>query len=154
MSMSQIAEPSVAVAPANGHREIVELDVSGMTCGSCAARVQRALSRQSGVTEALVNYATGRATVELEPHALDAEQLIAAVERAGYGAAPVAPSATEQARTFDELERSGAREQASRVWRIAIAAPLAIAIAALTYSQPHDTTARWITAPRGAAADV
>jgi cation-transporting ATPase V len=146
MSTSQIAEPSVAVAPANGHREVVELDVSGMTCGSCAARVQRALSRQSGVTEALVNYATGRATVELQAHALDAEQLIAAVERAGYGAAPVAPSATEQARTFDELERSEAREQASLVRRIAIAVPLAIAIAVLTYTQPHDTAARWITA--------
>ncbi|HEV3035398.1 MAG TPA: heavy metal translocating P-type ATPase [Solirubrobacteraceae bacterium] len=146
MSTSQIAEPSVAVAPANGHREVVELDVSGMTCGSCAARVQRALSRQSGVTEALVNYATGRATVELEQHALDAEQLIAVVERAGYGAAPVAPSATEQARTFVELEHSEAREQAGLVRRIAIAAPLAIAIAALTYTQPHDTTARWVTA--------
>jgi copper-transporting P-type ATPase V len=146
MSTSQIAEPSVAVAPANGHREVVELDVSGMTCGSCAARVQRALSRQSGVTEALVNYATGRATVELQAHALDAEQLIAAVERAGYGAAPVAPSATEQARTFEELERSEAREQAGLVRRIAIAVPLAVAIAVLTYTQPHDTTARWITA--------
>jgi cation-transporting ATPase V len=146
MSTSQIAEPSVAVAPANGHREVLELDVSGMTCGSCAARVQRALSRQSGVTEALVNYATGRATVELQAHTLDAEQLIAAVERAGYGAAPVAPSATEQARTFEELERSEAREQASLVRRIAIAVPLAIAIAVLTYTQPHDTAARWITA--------
>jgi cation-transporting ATPase V len=146
MSTSQIAEPSVAVAPANGRRDIVELDVSGMTCGSCAARVQRALSRQSGVTEALVNYATGRATIELEPHTLDAEQLVAAVERAGYGAAPVAPSAIEQARTFEALERSEAREQASLLRRIALATPLAVAIAVLTYTQPHDTAARWITA--------
>ncbi len=146
MSTTQIAEPSVAVAPANGHREVVELDVSGMTCGSCAARVQRALSRQPGVDEARVNYATGRATIELDPHALGAEELVAAVERAGYGAAPVAPSAIEQARTFEALERSEAREQTSLVRRIAVAVPLAVAIAVLTYTQPHDTTARWITA--------
>src|ERR1700677_687883 len=115
------AEPTVAAAPSNGAREVMELDISGMTCGSCAARVQRKLSRQPGVSEALVNYATGRATLELElePGALDAEQLVAAVQSAGYGSAPVAASATEQARTFEDLERSEAREQAGLIGRIA-----------------------------------
>lgn len=41
----------------------VELHVSGMTCGSCAARVQKVLGRQTGVTRAAVNFATERATV-------------------------------------------------------------------------------------------
>jgi cation-transporting ATPase V len=143
---TQTAEPTVAAAPSNGAREVMELDISGMTCGSCAARVQRALARQPGVTEALVNYATGRATVELEPGALDAQQLAAAVEGAGYGAAPAASSASEQAHAFEALEREEAREQASLVRRIALAVPLATAIAVLTYTQPHDQTARWITA--------
>jgi cation-transporting ATPase V/Cu+-exporting ATPase len=145
---TQTAEPTVAAAPSDGAREVVELDVSGMTCGSCAARVQRALARQPGVTEALVNYATGRATVELElePGAADAQQLTAAVEGAGYGAAPAASSASEQAHAFEALERDEAREQASLVRRIALAVPLATAIAVLTYTQPHDQTARWITA--------
>src|SRR6202453_5181361 len=97
------AEPTVAAAPSNGAREVMELDISGMTCGSCAARVQRTLSRQPGVSEALVNYATGRATVELDPGAVDVEQLAAAVQGIGYGASPAARSATEQAHTFDEL---------------------------------------------------
>jgi cation-transporting ATPase V len=143
---TQTAEPTVAAAPSNGAREVMELDISGMTCGSCAARVQRALARQPGVTEALVNYATGRATIELEPGALDAQQLAAAVEGAGYGAAPAASSASEQAHAFEALEREEAREQASLVRRIALAVPLATAIAVLTYTQPHDQTARWITA--------
>jgi cation-transporting ATPase V/Cu+-exporting ATPase len=125
---------------------VVELDIAGMTCGSCAARVQRKLSRQPGVSEALVNYATARATVELEPGTLDTEQLVAAVQSAGYGAAPVAASAAEQARTFEDLERSEAREQAGLIRRIAVAVPLAAAIAVLTYTQPHDQTARWIVA--------
>jgi copper-transporting P-type ATPase V len=146
MSMSQIAEPTVAAEPSEGRHEVVELDVSGMTCGSCAARVQRTLSRQPGVSEALVNYATGRATVELESGTLEAEQLIAAVRSAGYDASSAASSAAEQARTFDELERSEAREQANLLRRIAVAVPLATAIAVLTYTQPHAQTARWIVA--------
>jgi cation-transporting ATPase V len=143
---SQTAEPTVAAAPSDGVREVMELDISGMTCGSCAARVQRALARQPGVTEALVNYATGRATVELDPGAVDVRQLAAVVEGAGYGAVPAASSASEQAHAFEALEREEAREQTSLVRRIAIAVPLAMAIAVLTYTQPHDQTARWITA--------
>ncbi len=150
MSTSQIAEPTVHAEPSDGRHEVVELDVSGMTCGSCAARVQRTLSRQPGVSDALVNYATGRATVELEPGAepgaVDVRQLVAAVQGAGYGAAPAAASASEQAHAFEALEREEAREQASLVRRIALAVPLATAIAVLTYTQPHEQTARWITA--------
>ncbi|HEY4811018.1 MAG TPA: heavy metal translocating P-type ATPase, partial [Solirubrobacteraceae bacterium] len=146
MSTSQIAEPTAAADPSNGRHEVMELDVSGMTCGSCAARVQRALSRQPGVSEALVNYATGRATVELQPGAADLAALTAAVQRIGYDAAPVAPSASEQAHSFEDLEQREASEQASLLRRIAIAVPLAVAIAVLTYTQPHDLTARWIVA--------
>jgi len=143
---TKTAEPTVAAAPSNGAREVLELDVSGMTCGSCAARVQRTLARQPGVTEALVNYATGRATVELDPGVVDVQQLTAAVASAGYGAVPAAASATEQAHAFEALEHEEAREQASLVRRIALAVPLTIAIVLLTYLQPHDQTARWITA--------
>jgi copper-transporting P-type ATPase V len=153
MSTSQIAEPTVVAAAESpdGHHDTIELDVSGMSCGSCAARVQRALSSQPGVSEALVNYATGRATVELDPGlldrgALDPDRLVAAVQRAGYDASPAAPSASEQAHAFEALERDEAREQADLVRRIALAVPLATAIALLTYVYPHDQTARWITA--------
>jgi cation-transporting ATPase V len=146
MSTSQIAEPSLAAEPSDGGHEVMEFDVAGMTCGSCAARVQRTLARQPGVTEALVNYATGRASVELEPGGVEAEELVAAVRGAGYDASPVLPSASEQARTFEQLERREQREQADLVRRIALAVPLAAAITVLTYAQPHDTTARWIVA--------
>ncbi len=146
MSTKQIAEPIALTDPIGEDRETVELDVSGMTCGSCAARVQRALGEQPGVSEALVNYATARATVESENGALDTEQLVAAVKGAGYDAKPVSPSASEQAHTFEALEASEAREEAGLLRRIAIAVPLATAIAFLTYVYPHDATARWITA--------
>jgi cation-transporting ATPase V len=146
MSTDQVVEPIALADPSGEPREIIELDVSGMTCGSCAARVQRALGQQAGVGEALVNYATGRATVELERGELDVDQLVSAVQDAGYDATPVLPSVGDQAHAFEALEASETREQASLLRRIALAVPLATAMAILTYVHPHDTTARWITA--------
>ena len=65
--------------------EHVELPITGMTCASCATRVERKLNKLEGVT-ASVNYATERATVEFDPGAVAPEQLVAAVEAAGYQA--------------------------------------------------------------------
>jgi copper-transporting P-type ATPase V len=146
MSTQETIDRDALQVADDGQARAVEFEISGMTCGSCAARVQRALSRQPGVSDALVNYATGRAKVELDDDELDPEQLIAAVRKAGYDAAPVAHDASEQAEAFDELERSEEREQTQLVRRIAVAVPLAAAIAALTYAIPHDNTARWLCA--------
>ncbi|WP_042298236.1 heavy metal translocating P-type ATPase [Paraburkholderia bannensis] len=71
-----------------------ELDIRGMTCASCAMRVEKALAKVPGVTRATVNLATDRATVEATADAPDAaalaQQLVAAVEKAGYEATPIA----------------------------------------------------------------
>ncbi|WP_413354681.1 heavy metal translocating P-type ATPase [Microbacterium sp. 1P06AB] len=66
----------------------VELDISGMTCASCATRIERKLNKLPGV-EASVNYATEKARVRAE--GVDTAQLIATVEAAGYAAAVPAP---------------------------------------------------------------
>ena len=66
----------------------VVFDVSGMTCGSCAARIKEVLVEQAGVEEAAVDVASSRATVKLAaPGTVDG--LTAAVEEIGYGLAPV-----------------------------------------------------------------
>jgi Cu+-exporting ATPase len=62
----------------------LELPVTGMTCASCAARVERTLNGLEGV-QATVNYATERATVDFEDRVAP-EELVRAVEGAGYGA--------------------------------------------------------------------
>jgi Cu+-exporting ATPase len=62
--------------------ELIELDISGMTCAACAGRVERALNKLDGVT-ASVNYATERALVTGSGNA---DALIQQVEKAGYGA--------------------------------------------------------------------
>ena len=69
-------------------REEVRLDLEGMTCASCVARIERKLNRLEGV-EATVNFATEQATVHHDP-AVTVDDLVAAVVAAGYQARPAA----------------------------------------------------------------
>ena len=72
-------------------RQSVELDLQGMTCASCAARIEKKLNRVDGV-QASVNYATEKAHVLAGPQ-VTTEQLIQTVEKAGYGASVPVPDA-------------------------------------------------------------
>jgi Cu+-exporting ATPase len=65
--------------------EHLELPIAGMTCASCANRIERKLNRLDGVS-ATVNYATEKATVSFDAAAATPEQLVGAVEAAGYQA--------------------------------------------------------------------
>ncbi|MER2203083.1 MAG: heavy metal translocating P-type ATPase [Rhodococcus sp. (in: high G+C Gram-positive bacteria)] len=72
----------------------VELAITGMTCASCASRIEKKLNKIDGVT-ATVNYATEKAKVTF-PDGVPVEELVAAVENAGYAAAlPKPPSSTD-----------------------------------------------------------
>ncbi len=73
---------------------LTQLDIQGMTCASCAARIEKKLNKVDGV-QASVNYATERATVEA-PESMTPEALIAVVEQAGYGATLPQPDAPER----------------------------------------------------------
>jgi Cu+-exporting ATPase len=66
--------------------EKVDLPITGMTCASCANRIERKLNKLDGV-EATVNFATEKATVSYDAEAVAPEHLIEAVEAAGYQAA-------------------------------------------------------------------
>ena len=78
---------------------LVELDISGMTCASCANRIERKLNKMDGVT-ATVNYATEKAKVAF-PEGLNPAELIRTVEQAGYAATLPRPDKT-QAETGEE----------------------------------------------------
>ncbi|VWX61974.1 copper transporter [Burkholderiales bacterium 8X] len=73
------------------------LQIEGMSCASCVMRVEKALGKVPGVSSATVNLATERAEVELSDATLAPEQLIAAVQKAGYGATRVVPDASRPA---------------------------------------------------------
>ena len=83
--------------------ERLELPITGMTCASCAGRVERRLNELDGVS-ASVNYATERASVDFDPSAVAPEQLVDAVEAAGYAAVlPASEPEAEPAGESDEL---------------------------------------------------
>ncbi|MGK5675319.1 heavy metal translocating P-type ATPase [Micromonospora sp. URMC 106] len=91
----------------------IELAIGGMTCASCAARIEKKLNRMDGVT-ATVNYATEKATVRYADE-VSPDDLIATVEKTGYTAAlppPPAPGGAEPAaEPVDEL-----RGLRTRLW--------------------------------------
>jgi Cu+-exporting ATPase len=71
----------------------LELAVVGMTCASCAMRIERKLNRLKGVS-ASVNFATETAAVAFDPRVVSAEDVVAAVVSAGYTARLPHPPAT------------------------------------------------------------
>jgi Cu+-exporting ATPase len=102
----------------------VELPITGMTCASCANRIERKLNDLDGVT-ASVNYATEKATVDYDPAAVDRRELIAAVEAAGYQA--VLPAAGEP-----EPEAAPEDPTAPLRRRLAVSAALALPVLLLS----------------------
>jgi cation-transporting ATPase V len=135
-----------AVGPSDGVAE-VEFNVSGMTCGSCAARVQKTLGRQPGVERADVNFATERATVVFDPSQQDLDHLVAAVGKLGYGLAPAGPFggvAEEAPDTEAVLQRMWLR-------RVLVAGPLGLGVLWLSLFHMMEPWARWtalaLTAP-------
>jgi Cu+-exporting ATPase len=73
----------------------VELLIGGMTCASCAARVEKKLNRMAGVT-ATVNYATEKARVTVDG-GISTDDVIATVEKTGYTARVPEPARGESA---------------------------------------------------------
>jgi len=111
-----------------GH-EHFSFPIEGMTCSACATRVEKALRRQPGVTEANVNLALERADIQVVSGGAGPEALAGAVERAGYHARIV--SATEEQARADEEHRH--REQASlrrELWILIASALLTLPLVA------------------------
>ncbi|WP_344395332.1 heavy metal translocating P-type ATPase [Actinomadura alba] len=137
----------------------IELAIGGMTCASCAARIERRLNKMEGVT-ATVNYATEKAKVHFQEN-VDPAELIASVEKAGYTAElppPPNTAGTEAAgdRGEDESEDHEARSLRHRLITSVVLALPVIAMAmvpalqfdnwqwlSLTLAAPVVTYAGW-----------
>ncbi|TDW19184.1 heavy metal translocating P-type ATPase [Kribbella kalugense] len=98
----------------------VELIIGGMTCASCAARVEKKLNRMDGVT-ATVNYATEKAKVTY-PDSTSTDDLVATVEKTGYTAALPTPAVAKEAEESDELKPLRERLIASIVLAVPVVA--------------------------------
>ena len=105
----------------------LQLDIGGMTCAACAARIEKKLNRLDGVT-ATVNYATEKASVRIDP-GVDPADLIAQVEATGYTARlpqPVRDAASTAPAEVDHTDYARALRQ-----RLLVSAALALPVIAL-----------------------
>lgn len=110
------------------------LEVTGMHCAACAQNVRRAVSSLAGVDEANVNFATGRVAIRFDANVVGRDELVQAVEGAGYGIAQPQP---------DPLSSStrALREQQVRrawLWRMVVGLSLAIPMMGLMFLPPFD----------------
>ncbi|MEU2611848.1 heavy metal translocating P-type ATPase [Micromonospora sp. NPDC007271] len=102
----------------------IELAIGGMTCASCAARIEKKLNRMDGV-EATVNYATEKASVRYADD-VTPDDLIATVEKTGYTAAVPAPATADAEATTEPVdELRGLRT------RLSVSVALAVPVIAL-----------------------
>lgn len=91
----------------------IDLQIDGMTCAACSNRIQRKLTRLDGITDAQVNFATGRATVR--GTTLDPELLSSTIEGLGYGVIDT-----------DDSEQAAAERQADLQRRLILAIALSV----------------------------
>jgi Cu+-exporting ATPase len=100
------------------------LQVTGMTCASCVAHVERALRELPGVSQAIVNLATGTAKVEFDPSQVSLEQMAQAVREVGYEAVPI----VEAREAVDREREARQREIQRQGLYLLFAAPLSAII--------------------------
>jgi Cu+-exporting ATPase len=110
-------------ATTTADRDEVRLELEGMTCASCVARIERRLNKLEGV-DATVNFATEQATVRHDP-SVTVDDLVSAVEAAGYGARPVLP-ADDDSTGHHHHEEAASVLRRRLVVAIALTAPVAV----------------------------
>jgi P-type Cu+ transporter len=91
----------------------IDLPITGMTCASCVRTVERALSKQEGVMTVNVNLATEKASVTYLPGAIRRQNMVQAVEKAGYGVLDLGQTAAPE-----DAERSARQAEIDRQRRL------------------------------------
>jgi Cu+-exporting ATPase len=133
MTTEHLSRPEVSA----GEPHRVELDITGMTCASCANRIERKLNKLDGVT-ASVNYATEKARVSYADP-VDAEDLLAAVSAAGYAATLPGPAPTVEADGHD-VELAALRQ------RLVVSALLSVPVVLMAMVTPFQIDAwQWLS---------
>jgi Cu+-exporting ATPase len=96
----------------------IDLAVTGMTCASCSSRIEKVLTRLPGVVRAEVNLATEKARVSVLKGGVSATQLVAAIEKAGFGAALV--TTEDSPAKDDEKAADQSRRDLAQIWLAAL----------------------------------
>jgi Cu+-exporting ATPase len=97
----------------------VEMPVTGMTCANCAANIERTLNKRlTGVLNAAVNFASERVVVEYIPGIVDVEEIVGAIEKAGYGAIP--PEEGQDAEDIEQAARAAEIKDQTRKFAVGV----------------------------------
>ncbi|WP_416181131.1 heavy metal translocating P-type ATPase [Chloroflexus sp.] len=119
----------------------ITLAITGMTCASCSARVEKALRKTPGVLSAEVNLASEQALVRYVPGMVDRAELVKAVEQAGYGV--IAPAATET-EAEDVEARARAQEMAVRRRRLLVGVIFSLPLFVLSMARDFGLISPWL----------
>jgi P-type Cu+ transporter len=140
-------QPSPAPTPGPAR---LTIQVSGMTCAACQARVQKALAGSEGVLDANVNLMTAEASVSYDPAVASADALVERIRSTGYGAAlaqaggdALGEQDAARAREFRELRAKALVALAAGVVAMVASMPLMAAHAHLGLGGPADPFMRW-----------
>lgn len=117
----------------------LDLPITGMTCANCAKSVTRALKRVEGVLEADVNYANEHASVTLTAGAVSKADLVAAIEKAGYGVVEVADDSTLE----DAEAQARAAELSHQMRRLVIGAAFAFPLLFISMARDLGLLGMW-----------
>ncbi|MEI8230196.1 MAG: heavy metal translocating P-type ATPase [Candidatus Peregrinibacteria bacterium] len=101
VSPTTMTEP-VTTTTALSNKKRLSLSLSGMHCSSCAMLIERSLKKVPGVSQANVNFAAEKASILFDEHTANTQDLIKAVEKAGYAASEV----NEKDRDFERKKRA------------------------------------------------
>ena len=141
--------PDTTGSAADVKTETCTLDIGGMTCASCVGRIEKALLKLDGVTDARVNLATEVASITYAPNLIQLDDLTGAVVKAGYSATPRHQptagdtGAAESASSGDDGEaRDRELSRMKRKWQTALATGLGLM--GLMYVPLYIDTMDWL----------
>jgi Cu+-exporting ATPase len=121
----------------------VELPVTGMTCANCAATIERTLNKKvPGVLSASVNLATEKATVEYIPGRVTRADLVAAIQKAGYGVVEAGAGQLEDAE--QAARQAEIRDQTVKFW---IGVLFSLPLFLLSMARDLELLGHWAHAP-------
>ena len=122
----------------------LEMPVTGMTCANCAANIERALNKKTaGVVTAAVNFATERVSVEYVPGVLNADDIVAAIEKAGYGAIPPEEGIDEE----DAEQKARNAEIKDQTRKFAVGVLFALHLFVFSMGRDFGLIGQWSHAP-------
>ena len=122
----------------------VEMPVTGMTCANCAANIERALNKKTaGVVNAAVNFASERVSVEYISGVLNLDEIVTAIEKAGFGAIPPEDGLDEE----DAEQKARDAEIKDQTRKFAVGVLFALPLFVFSMGRDFGLIGQWSHAP-------